>query len=346
MAEHLDPRKVRPGQMIQVSFKPGANQNQQKTLSEMRVMLDPVRAIVVAPDEGGAYSSGIEEKEVHPRRHAQRANIEVSLYGSAAKAGIPSAVIAEAIRIYSWDIDFQRDIRAGDSLEVLYETYVTEDGAFARYGDILYASLSVNGKSIPVYRYETSDGSVDYFEPSGRSVRKALMKTPVDGARLSSGYGMRRHPILGYNKMHKGQDFAAPTGTPIYAAGDGVIERAGRWSSYGIYTRIRHNASLKTAYAHQSKLAKGIAPGVRVKQGQIIGYVGSTGRSTGPHLHYEVLQNGKHVNPSKLKLPQGETLRGAQLTKFKAHAASLDREFQAMRNDLKLAGKPVRKDRL
>lgn len=334
MEPHLDPRKIRPGQKISVRFDP-SERTEGYEFSEMRVVLDPVRAVVVTPD-GDAYRSGIEEKDVHPRLQAQVADIEVSLYGSAAKAGIPSAVIAEAIRIYSWDVDFQRDIRAGDRLEVLYETYVTEDGEFARYGDVLYASLSVGGKAIPVYRYTMKNGDVDYFEPNGRSVRKALMKTPIDGARLSSGYGMRKHPVLGYNKLHKGQDFAAPTGTPIYAAGDGVIEKAGRWSSYGIYTRIRHNSSLKTAYAHQSRLAKGIAPGVRVKQGQVIGYVGTTGRSTGPHLHYEVLHDGNHVNPATLKLPQGSTLTGTELATFKDRMKNLNQQFASMAGGVRL----------
>ncbi len=333
MSDHLDPRKIKPGQKIEVTMKPSAEGGYD--FSEMRVIIDPIKSIVVS-EANEEMISRIDEKSVHKRLHAQRATIETSLFGSALKAGMPSRIIGEAIRIYSWDVDFQRDIRSGDVIELFYETYVTDDGELAKYGDIIYASLSVGGNPIPMYRYESKTEGVDYFRPDGHSARKALMKTPVDGARLSSGYGMRKHPILGYNKMHKGQDFAAPTGTPIYAAGDGTVEKAARWSSYGNYIRIRHNSELKTAYAHLHKFGKGITAGKRVKQGQVIGYVGSTGRSTGPHLHYEVIQNGKHVNPAKLDLPQGKKLQGEDLRQFRLHAEDIQKQFESMVGEIKL----------
>jgi murein DD-endopeptidase MepM/ murein hydrolase activator NlpD len=332
MEDHLDPKKIKPGQSIYLRFD--AQKDGDFHFAQMKIELDPVRSVIVEPTETG-FSSSVAEKEVHVRTHAQKTKIETSLFGSALKAGIPSTIIAEAIRIYSWDVDFQRDIRQGDTIEILYESHVTEDGEFARYGNILYANLSVSGKPIPVYRYKMRSGEVDYFEPNGQSVRKALMKTPIDGARLSSGYGMRKHPVLGYNKLHKGQDFAAPSGTPIYAAGDGMIEKAGRWSSYGNYIRIRHNSDLKTAYAHMKGFAKGISSGKRVKQGEVIGYVGTTGRSTGPHLHYEVILKGDSVNPATVKLPQGKTLR-VELEDFRKIMNNLQSQYDAMIGGMQL----------
>jgi murein DD-endopeptidase MepM/ murein hydrolase activator NlpD len=196
--------------------------------------------------------------------------------------------------------------------------------------------LTVNSQPIEIYRFTLKNGDIDYFTEDGWSVRKALMKTPIDGARMSSGFGMRHHPILGYNKMHKGADFAAPTGTPIYAAGDGTLEHVGRKGAYGNYIRIRHNSTLKTAYAHLNKFAKGMSASKRVKQGQIIGYVGTTGRSTGPHLHYEVLLDGKQVNPNRIDLPTGEKLKGTNYANLQALIKKRQKEFESMvdRDDL------------
>lgn len=259
----------------------------------------------------------------------------MSLYGSAAKMGIPQSVVAQAIKIYSQNIDFQRDIRQGDKLEVMYDSYETEDGYVAKTGDVIYAKLTLNGREIPLYRYKDSSGRLDYYSPEGRSIRRTLMKTPIDGARMSSGYGMRRHPVLGYTKMHKGVDFAAPIGTPIFASGDGVIEKAGRFSSYGNYIRIRHNGQLSTAYAHLSRIK--VSPGARVRQGDVIGLVGNTGRSTGPHLHYEILVNGRHVNPNSVNLPVGENLQGKELKRFKQEVRGVEQQFAELYQGQKFA---------
>jgi len=242
------------------------------------------------------------------------------------------------------NIDFQRDIRKGDEIEVLYEAFETEDGEFARYGNVLYANLTVGGREYPIYRFEMDNGDVDYFEPSGISIRKTLMKTPIDGARISSGFGMRHHPVLGYNKMHKGMDFAAPTGTPIYAAGDGVVEKAGRNGGYGNYIRIRHNSKLKTAYAHLHRISSRVKPGARVKQGQIIGKVGTTGRSTGPHLHYEVLLANKQVNPRSVTLPTGEQLVGKNMDRFKWLVGHVYQQYASLSDGLKFAALSGKKD--
>jgi len=238
-------------------------------------------------------------------------------------------MIVELIRLYSFDVDFQRDIQPGDRFEVLFEAYYDERGELAKYGDILYAKLRVRNTDLPLYRFATKDGGADYFNKSGHSVRKALMKTPIDGARLTSGFGRRTHPILGYAKMHQGIDFGAPKGTPVMAAGSGVVEAAGRNGAYGKYLRIRHNSHYKTAYAHLSAFSRGIKRGARVRQGQIVAYVGSTGRSTGSHLHYEILVDGKRINPLRLSLPTGRKLKGVELVRFQAVHGSTKKLFAA-----------------
>lgn len=334
MKKHHDPRKIMPGTNVTVRFGPPSDGAVR--FASMTVDITPVQTVTVSKKEG-VFQSAFLEKKLVTRPQAYAARIETSLYGSAARAGIPAPVIAEAIRAYSWSVDFQRQIRSGDKIELLYDLYETEDGAFVKYGKIRYARLSVGGADLPIYRYQMNNGDIDYFDPEGRSIRKALMKTPVDGARLSSGYGMRKHPVLGYNKMHKGVDFAGPRGTPIYAAGDGVIEHYGRYGAYGNYVRIRHNSALKTAYAHLSKYAKGLAVGKRVKQGDVIGYIGATGRVTGAHLHYEVIENGHQVNPNKIDLPTGEILTGNDLKNFKAHKGILEQHYASYVGGIKFA---------
>lgn len=324
MSKHLDPRSIRPGQILTLSYNADRSANE---FGKMLVALDKIKTVVVEKSPNGKFDARLDVKKVETKVYARRTTVQNSLYGSAEKSGIPAAVIANAIRIYSWDVDFQRDIRKGDSLEVLYDQKVTADGDVAQNGNIIYAKLTIGGTDYPIYRHKMSNGRTDYFSPKGYSIRKALLRTLVDGGRISSGYGMRRHPVLGYNKMHKGMDFAASRGTPIYAAGDGVVERASRNGGYGNYVRIRHNSKLKTAYAHMQKFARGVKSGKRVRQGDVIGYVGTTGRSTGPHLHYEVLVNGKQTNPKKLDLPTGEILTGSKLKKFKSQMARLNQTY-------------------
>ena len=326
MEEHFDPRKIRVGQELVIETQPMRDEENRKlrSLGKMTLPFSPAAELVVAR-HGDEFRAEKIERKLYTVRRAAKTTLKYSLYGSAAEAGIPQEVIARLIRVYSWNVDFQRDIRSGDEIEILYEVKQTEDGFVMDYGDIEYARLVTGGRDLPLYRFETPDGHVDFFDPNGQSARKTLMRTPVDGARVSSGFGMRRHPILGYNKMHKGVDFAAPTGTPIYAAGDGVVERSGRWGAYGKYVRLRHNSTLKTAYAHLHRI--NVRAGERVKQGQVIGTVGSTGRSTGPHLHYEVIVNGKQVNPRGVDLPTGEQLEGKTLQAFQSHIRELNREY-------------------
>lgn len=339
MDDHFDPRDLKVGQDIHMHFEPHDDETRGYMLTDMKIELNPLKTLVVSRN-GDAYESALEEKEVKEIITAQKAVIKTSLYGSAAKAGIPQSVVADAIKIYSQTIDFQRDVHTGDSLEVMYSNYSTEEGYVAKTGDIIYAKLILGGRDIPLYRYESADGNVDYYGPDGQSTKKTLMKTPINGARLSSGFGMRRHPVLGYSKMHKGIDFAASTGTPIYASGDGVVEKAGRFGAYGNYVRIGHRSDLDTAYAHMSKIA--VKTGQRVKQGQVIGYVGTTGRSTGPHLHYEILLSGKQVNPRSVNLPVGQALAGTDLKKFKSKVKEVNNQYASVRDGtLKLAQRDV-----
>jgi len=246
-----------------------------------------------------------------------------SLYKAATNQRIPVNTIVEFARIYGFQVDFQRDIRKQDKFQIMYEIFLNEKKEIVETGEILFANLKLSGQDNSLYYFD-KQGSEGHYDKNGKSVKKALMKTPINGARLSSPFGMRKHPIDGYNKMHRGTDFAAPMGTPILASGDGVVKKAGWCGGGGNCVKIKHNSTYQTVYAHMSKFARGIKSGVRVKQGQTIGYVGSTGKSTGPHLHYEVIVNGKKVNSQKLKLPSGKILKGDERKLFETKKIKLD----------------------
>ncbi len=246
-----------------------------------------------------------------------------SLYKSAINEKIPVNIIIEFARIYGFQVDFQRDIRKKDGFQIMYEIFLDDKGKIIETGNILFANLKLSGENNTLYYFD-SKKNPGHYDKNGKSVKKALMKTPINGARLSSSFGMRKHPIDGFNKMHRGTDFAAPIGTPIMASGDGKIKKAGWCGGGGNCVVIKHNTTYQTVYAHMSKFAKGIRGGVRVKQGQIIGYVGSTGKSTGPHLHYEVIINGKKVNSQTLKLPSGKILKGEERKVFETKKIKLD----------------------
>ena len=247
-----------------------------------------------------------------------------SLYNSAVNINIKPNIIVEFARLYGFQIDFQRDIWKDDSFQIIYEEFVNENNKIVDTGEIIFANLNLQNDNFQLYKYEYDKDKIDYFDENGKSVKKTLMKTPINGARLSSSYGKRKHPILGYTKMHTGTDFAAPTGTPIMASGDGKVIKAGWCGGGGNCVKIKHNSTYQTVYAHMSKFGRGIKKGVRVKQGQIIGYVGSTGMSTGPHLHYEVIVNGKKVNSQKLKLPSGKILKGESRKDFEVAKIKID----------------------
>ena len=242
--------------------------------------------------------------------------ISNSLYSDGINNNIPNQILIKLIQLFSFDLDFQRDIQKDTTVSISYEKIFVKNKSDYALGDIEYAKITIKNNTLEYFKFLTDDGFVDYFNRQGKNVKKSILKTPIDGARISSSFGMRKHPISGFNKMHKGVDFAAPIGTPVYAGGNGVIEMVGVNGGYGKYIRIRHNNEYKTAYAHLSSYRKGISKGVRVNQGEVIGYVGSTGRSTGPHLHYEVIYQNKKVNPLKLKLPSGKILTGDELARF------------------------------
>jgi len=258
--------------------------------------------------------------------------IKNNLYSSAVEAGIEPNIIVEFANIFGFEVDFQRDIRAGDRFEVYYERFVDEDNIVRNTGKIIYASMFVNSKELSLYNFKFKNKE-GYYDVDGKSVIKTLMKTPINGARLSSSFGLRKHPILGYNKLHQGTDFAARTGTPIMASGSGVVLRAQKYKGYGNYVSIKHNSTYVTAYGHMSKYGRNIKKGVRVNQGQIIGYVGSTGMSTGPHLHYEVIKNGKRINSQRLKLPTGKVLNNEARNKFEVDRIKIDVNLAALRKN-------------
>lgn len=326
MTPIFDPRNLRPKQAMTVALSQPA-MGEDPIVQALRFAPDNRREIVITRNrETNDFSA---EESIHPvTTHWTRSEgtIENSLYVAATDAGVPLSVLGSMINIFSFDVDFQREIQPGDSFKLMYSEDRTASGHAVDYGDIAVAEMTVSGQVKRFYRFEDNDGFIDYYDENGQSVRRALLRTPVEGARISSGYGQRVHPVLGYTRMHRGLDFAAPTGTPIYAAGDGVVEEAGWKGSYGRYIRIRHNGTYKTAYAHLSRIDALVKPGARVQQRQVIGYVGSTGRSTGPHLHYEVIVDGRQVNPLGVKLPTGKRLSGDELARFQRERAEIDRQ--------------------
>ena len=269
------------------------------------------------------YISKIIEKNLIKRITFKEGVIKNSLYNAALKIGVKPNTIIEFARLYGFQVDFQRDIWKNDSFQIIYEEFKSEDGSTIEIGNIIYANLNVQNTDLKLYKFEYED-KIDYFDENGKSIRKTLMKTPINGARLSSSFGKRKHPILGFTKMHTGTDFAAPKGTPIMASGDGIVIKSSWCGGGGNCVKIKHNSTYQTVYAHMSKFGRGIKNSVRVKQGQIIGYVGSTGLSTGPHLHYEVIENGKKINSQKLKLPSGKILKGKLRNTFEVNRIKID----------------------
>ena len=254
----------------------------------------------------------------------KESKITNSLYQTAISLNIKPNIIIDFARLYGFQVDFQRDIWMNDSFQIIYEQFLNDDKEVIDTGEIIYANLNLQNEDLKLYRHEYEKNKIDYFDENGKSMRKSLMKTPINGARLSSSFGKRKHPILGFTKMHTGTDFAAPTGTPILASGDGLIVRAQWCGGGGNCVKIKHNNVYQTVYAHMSKFGRGIKKGVKVKQGQIIGYVGSTGLSTGPHLHYEVIENGRKINSQKLKLPSGKILKGDNRKIFEVNRIKID----------------------
>ncbi len=300
---------------LQVNDKINIYQNNDGEVEKIEMYSENDKLLIINVE--GDVNIEIKKLEKNTYERSEEFQIYESLYADGLKSGLPQEILINLIKLFSFDLDFQRDIRKNTKVSISYEFDLIIENNRIEYKDINYALISIDNKPIEYFKFLTNDGHVDYFNREGKNVKKSILKTPLDGARLSSSFGMRKHPISGFNKMHKGVDFAAPKGTPIYAGGNGVIEYIGRNGGYGNYIRIRHNNNYKTAYAHLSNYKKGISKGSRVNQGDIIGFVGSTGVSTGPHLHYEIIYNNKQINPMKLKLPSGKILKGEELERFK-----------------------------
>ncbi len=332
----FNPKDLRPGQQVSVQLTP-AEDGEGVILQSFALKASVERDVAVMRQPNGTYK--VEDKLKPLTTEVSRASgtIDSSLFVSGTSAGIPVDVMMELIKIFSYDVDFQRDIQPGDGFEVVFEQKLTPDRKLARNGRLLYAAMNLSGTNLKLFRFEGDDGFVDFYTPKGESVRKALLKTPIDGAKLTSGFGMRQHPILGFSLMHKGVDFGAPTGTPIQAAGDGTIKVYGGNGAYGNYAQVQHNGQYATAYAHMSRFAPGLRVGSRVRQGQIIGYVGTTGRSTGPHLHYEVLAGGSQINPLSVKLPSGRKLEGKDLRDFMVAVKSLEQKRDGLPQPIQVA---------
>ena len=311
--------KLNTRQIIEFSLDKTNNQ-----ISEFTFQISNKQKIFLVRDNSGnTFNDEIISIKLNKKIVYRENLILQSLYKAATDEKIPANIIIEFARIYGFQVDFQRDIRKQDKFQIMYEIFLNDKNEIIETGEILFANLKLSGQDNGLYYFD-KEGSEGHYDKNGKSVKKALMKTPINGARLSSSFGMRKHPIDGYNKMHRGTDFAAPTGTPIMASGDGVVKKAGWCGGGGNCVKIRHNSTYQTVYAHMSKFARGIKAGVRVKQGQTIGYVGSTGKSTGPHLHYEVIVNGKKVNSQKLKLPSGKILKGKERKLFETNKIKLD----------------------
>jgi len=320
--KYANPNQLLPGNKINITVEENSTTNK-NSIIKFSVPITKSTTVAVIKNENNEIVAKKIITKLYKRKTLSENIIKKNLYSSAVEANINPDTIIEFARIFGFEVDFQRDIRENDYFRIVYDKYFDENGAFIKSGTILYAHMNVNGREITLYKFG-QDKDYGFFDMNGKSVEKALMKTPINGARLSSPFGMRKHPILGFNKMHKGTDFAAPEGTPIMASGSGTVILAKWCGGGGNCVKIKHNSTYQTVYAHMKNFAKGIKAGKKVKQGQIIGYVGSTGMSTGPHLHYEVIVNGKKVNSQKLKLPSGKVLKDEERKKFEIHRIKTD----------------------
>lgn len=318
-----DPRRLRPGQAVSLVFD--RRDPEAARLTGVAFRSEPGASVTLNRTIGGDFAAREVLMPLTFEIARISAPVESNLYGTALRLGATDREVAALADAFSYDVDFQRDVRTGDHFELVFERFYDDEGHTVRTGDLLFVSLESRRGQRNFYSFLAPGArQPDWYDSDGKSARKFLMKTPINGARLSSGFGLRRHPVLGYSRMHRGVDFAAPTGTPILAAGEGTIARIGPFSTYGNYVRVRHADGYETAYAHMSRFARGLRAGSRVRQGQVIGYVGTTGRSTGPHLHYEVLRRGQQVNPMSLRVANGRNLEGRELELFQIERTRID----------------------
>jgi murein DD-endopeptidase MepM/ murein hydrolase activator NlpD len=328
LKKHFDPTNLKPHHEIYLTYIEDEKEPGQRFIESLYFRPTIDKEFWISTDNNGHFS--LEKNDIKLNKITRQAHgiIQDSLYLDAGKEGVPTKILHQMIQAFSYDVDFQRSFQPGDEFGLLYEMKADEDGMREEPGQLLYATLSLKGKKLHLYNFKAKEGEARFYNQYGESVKKGLLRTPVDGARISSRFCKnRRHPILGYTRAHKGIDFAAPLGTPIMASGDGVLAQVGPYASYGNYIRIKHNREFSTAYAHLSRFAKGIRAGKPVKQGQIIGYVGSTGSSTGPHLHYEVIRHNIQIDPASVKMLPAAKLGGKELQAFKTEKARIDQQY-------------------
>lgn len=338
LKEIYDAKNIKVGQEILITSIIDGKYNELEYIE--KIVIEPVigTRYVVERNSEGIYTSREEKDELKKNIKGLRGNISGNLFSAMHNTGVPNNIVGNFVNIFGFSLDFNRDIRAGDRFEVHYEEYSSPDGINVKTGDIIYAALELRNDTLALYRFKDDDGSIDYYDEDGRALKKSLDKKPMEfkRARISSRFGKRYHPILKTYRHHDGVDYAAPSGTKVYASADGVVTMSKWYGGYGNYIKIRHNSEYSTAYGHLKSFAKGIRPGVRVKQGQVIAYVGNTGRSTGPHLHFEVIKNGRKVDPLKVKASTGKNLKGAKLAKFKKEIskikASVNKESEVASN--------------
>jgi len=312
---------LRKDQKVYLVIKREKNGN---FVSRLTVNIDNITTVHVFLNKDNVYETKRVTKILTKKNHLIETTIDRGIYRTAKQSGIENSVVAQFARLYGFEVDFQRDLKKNDKIKIFYERYLDDDGVSQRTGNIIYSEISNVEKNIVLYRYEYPNGSIAYFTPEGKSIEKSLMRTPINGAKLSSRYGFRIHPIIGYNQMHQGTDFAAPIGTPVMASGAGTVEYSGWKGGYGKFISIRHSPVYQTNYAHLQEYAKGMRRGTKVQQGQVIGYLGSTGSSTGPHLHYEVVVNGRKENSQTLKLPSAAPLEGNNKNFFEIQKRNID----------------------
>lgn len=319
-----DPRQIVPGQALMVLFRSDGRKDSKRIFHGISLKTSYDKELLVTSTQTGAFDICERECPLTMRIVRTEGVVKETLYEAARSAGLSENILMQLIEPFSFDVDFQRDLKGGESFNVVYEEYFDQDGVLVREGPVLYAHLLVRGESLKVYRFTAADGVPDYYNERGQSVRKTLLRTPINGARLSSRYGLRHHPIKGFSIMHQGVDFAAPLGTPVMASGSGTVTFGGWKGNYGKYVSIRHNHEYSTAYAHLSRIAPKVRSGGRISQGDVLGYVGDTGMATGPHLHYEVHKYGRQVNPARVKFPPGRILQGNELHRFFAVTESIE----------------------
>lgn len=327
LRKSFNPGMLRIGQKISMTLARHEKAGDSAAVKELAIKLPNLSTVELERLQDGTFSVAAVKEPTQSETRRAMGKVRTSLFQAAADAGISNATMGELVQAFAYDVDFQRDIHPGDSIEVLMQRKVTKDGRVAEAARPDYALLKLRGKTHEIFRFTNAMGQTGWYTASGQSVKKSLLRTPINAARISSGFGMRKHPIMGYSRMHRGIDFAAATGTPILAAGDGIVAKAGWSNGYGNLLQIKHNATFTTAYGHTSRFAAGIRPGVRVRQGQVVAYVGTTGMSTGPHLHYEILQNGAQVNPAGAKFNTSVALTGRELQNFRSKTAAVKSQF-------------------